>query len=80
VALKWYLSVGKQRKRKCPPLGGPWWASGYSVWNAFVHDMSEYCGIVPPVAKDYYLNKSRVMSLEGGDNPYANGWTIWHGP
>ena len=40
-----------------------------------MRDMSEYYGIVPPVAKDCYLNKSRMMSLEG-DNPYANGWTI----
>ena len=56
-------------------LGGPWWASGYSCVSTFVRDISEYYGIVPPVAKYYYLNKSRVMSQEG-DNPYANGWTI----
>ena len=53
----------------------PWWAMvGWQVQcvNTFVRDVSEYYGIVPPVAKDCYL---RVMGLEG-DNPYANGWTI----
>ena len=70
------VNSGSGNARPLVGYGELWWASEYSCVNTFVCDMSEYYGIVPPVAKDCYLNKSRVMSLEEGDNPYANGWTI----
>ena len=34
--------------------------------------MSEYYKTLPPVAKDRYLDKLKVMGLEEGDDPYAN--------
>ena len=40
------------------------------VCEHFVHDVSKYYRIVPPVAKDCYLNKLRVMNLEKGDGQY----------